>query len=64
MRKAQQGKNYNFIWQAPHPISGTPSIAFYLEGGSVEAVQGVTFASLSSLTKVKAVIDADAIKVL
>ena len=35
MRKAQQGKNYNFIWQAPHPISGTPSIAFYLEGGSV-----------------------------
>jgi hypothetical protein len=35
MRKAQQGKNYNFIWQAPTPLSGTPSIAFYLEGGSV-----------------------------
>jgi len=35
MRKAQQGKNYNFIWQSPAPLSGTPSIAFYLEGGSV-----------------------------
>ena len=35
MRKAQQGKNYNFIWQAPNPLSGTPSIAFYLESGSV-----------------------------
>jgi hypothetical protein len=35
MRKAQQSKNYNFIWQAPNPLSGTPSIAFYLEGGSV-----------------------------
>jgi hypothetical protein len=31
---------------------------------SVDAVQGVTLASLSSLTKVKAVIDADAMKVL
>jgi hypothetical protein len=35
MRKAQQGKNHNFIWQSPAPLSGTPSIAFYLEGGSV-----------------------------
>jgi len=35
MRKAQQGKNYNFIWQSPAPLSGTPSIAFYLESGSV-----------------------------
>lgn len=35
MRKAQQSKNYNFIWQAPNPLSGTPSIAFYLESGSV-----------------------------
>ncbi len=35
MRKAQQGKNHNFIWQSPAPLSGTPSIAFYLEDGSV-----------------------------
>lgn len=35
MRKAQQSKNYNFIWQSPAPLSGTPSIAFYLESGSV-----------------------------
>ena len=35
MRKAKQGKNHNFIWQSPAPLSGTPSIAFYLEGGSV-----------------------------
>ena len=35
MRKAQQSKNYNFIWQSPAPLSGTPSIAFYLEDGSV-----------------------------
>ena len=35
MRKAQQSKNYNFIWQSPAPLSGTPSIAFYLESGSI-----------------------------
>ena len=35
MRKAQQSKNHNFIWQSPAPLSGTPSIAFYLEDGSV-----------------------------
>jgi len=38
MRKAQQGKNYNFIWQAPHPISGTPSIAFYLDGSTSQVL--------------------------
>jgi len=35
MRKAQQGKNYNFIWQAPAPISGTPSISFFLDGSII-----------------------------
>lgn len=35
MRKAQQGKNYNFIWQAPTPISGTPSVSFFLDGSTI-----------------------------
>lgn len=35
MRKAQQGKNYNFIWQAPTPIGGTPSVSFFLDGSTI-----------------------------
>lgn len=35
MRKAQQGKNYNFIWQAPTPISGTPAISFFLDSSTI-----------------------------
>jgi len=35
MRKAQQGKNYNFIWQAPTSISGTPSVSFFLDGSTI-----------------------------
>ena len=35
MRKAQQGKDYNFIWQAPNPIYSTPEITFHLESGNV-----------------------------
>jgi len=48
MRKAQQGKDYNFIWQAPSAISGTPSIIFHLESGDITSSMTQGRASLTA----------------
>lgn len=51
MRKAQKGKNHNFIWQAPNAITGNPTITFHLEAGDIT----------SSMTEGRASIIANAI---
>lgn len=48
MRKAQQGKNHNFIWQSPSAISGTPTITFHLDSGDITSSMTEGRSSLSA----------------
>lgn len=48
MIKAQLGKDYNFIWQAPSVITGTPSITFHLESGDITSAMTQGRASLTA----------------
>ena len=49
MIKAQQNKDYNFIWQAPTVITGTPSITFHLESGDITSAMTQGRASLTEI---------------